>query len=230
MQSTKQTACWSLFPCLLNPTTLPVWVCLLLRKKQRSKIFWSFLEIHYFYDLSQMAAFYPDFFPCVLTSLSSWLLTIPFYDLFWVCSMFFRSTQHRTARVIPLLSHCTRRAVSWVPAELCIYSGCVWSHGLTVLRRLSQRYSRVRCWSLNLSFKPSWSYFCFLYSSSILPWMLRWFSLIFFPQEISVLLKPPAAPVQLCATQVDCSESSDLMQPRISHRTVLHPSMWFYCW
>ena len=124
--------------------------------------------------------FIPIFFPPCVDKPFILGTDILFNYIFWVCIAFFRSTWHRPAKVRPLLSHCIAWAVSWIPAELCVYSGCVWSRGLTVLRCLSQRYSAVQCCSLNLPLKHNCWYFNFLYSSFILPRMLPWFSLIFF--------------------------------------------------
>lgn len=78
----------------------------------------------------------------------------------------------------------------------CVYFGCVWSHGLTVLRCLSQRYSRLWCWSLNLP--PSSTAHIFISFVHLLFFHeccvdLVWF--FFFPRaETCVLLKLPAPP------------------------------------
>lgn len=152
---------------------------------------------------------------------------ILFYDIFWVCIAFSRSPQCRTAQVVPSLSHCATRPASWVPAQLRIYSGRVWSQGLAVLRRLSQRYSRVRCWSLNLPLKHNWSCFYFLYPSFILPWMLRWFSLIiFFPPVRSLCC---SSCLQHPYGYAVPSVSAGSLQTFI-HSPVLHPTMWVCCW
>lgn len=78
--------------------------------------------MHYFYDLSQMTASYPDFLPlCVDKPFI--LVTDILFHVFWVSVVFFRSLQHRAAQGYP----CCPTALCMLsggPGELCICSGC----------------------------------------------------------------------------------------------------------